>query len=75
MEYKLSFTDDRLRSGILDRLNRQFGEMDPNTLGQYADSAIEQIRREGNGALYDGLVRRGVKVALDVLERAKSNDS
>ena len=72
MEYRLRFPESDLTSDILNRLAREFPEGDLQELRVYSEQAVEQIRREGNGALYGGLVGRGVGFAL---ERAKSTDS
>lgn len=74
MEYRLRFTKSDLERDILNGLARQFPESDPQELWEYAEQAMERVRREGNGVLYRGLVRRGVEVAV-ALERAKSTDS
>ena len=42
-----------------------------NEINEYIGQAIEQIKKEGNSALYWGLVSRGTQIALDKIRESR----
>ena len=79
MEYNLKFHDSDLRGDIRDRLEKELDVevklmyMKPLTreeIDKYIEQAMEEIKKEGNNAPYQGLVLYGAKVALDKIRES-----
>lgn len=70
MEYRLSFSDSDFRRDIREKLEKILKEGSPNLnidylkIRNYVEQAINQIREDGNSALYWGLVKYGALIAL-----------
>lgn len=81
MEYKgLKFNDTDLRGDITSRLEKELKveislmcmpNLTQNEINEYIGQAIEQIKKEGNSALYWGLVSRGTQIALDKIRESR----
>jgi len=79
MQYHIRFSDSDLRSDIRSRLEKELGvESSPvhipyltqEEINDYVAQAIEQIKQEGNSALYHGLVLKGTQIALDKIRES-----
>ena len=73
MEYNFRFQDSDLRGDIEKSLEEALKEeeelmflphLTPEQINVYVEQAMEEIREQGNSALYHGLVLNGTQIAM-----------
>lgn len=73
MEYNFRFQDSDLRNDIRSLLEKKLKDeeelmflphLTPEQINVYVEQAIEDIKQQGNSALYHGLVLNGAEIAL-----------
>lgn len=79
MEYTLRFHVSDLRGDIKSRLEKELKvetslmhmpNLTQEEINSYVEQAIEQIKKEGNSALYWGLMSYGTQIALDKIRES-----
>ena len=80
MEYTLKFNVSDLRGDIKSRLEKELEveislmhmpSLTQEEINNYVEKAIEQIKKEGNSALYWGLMSYGIRIALDKIRESR----